>query len=145
MNVRIRTLLGITMVAVAVAACGSADDLVESGSPDGEWVAVSGVSGGSSVELVDGFAVTIGIDGDQVVGTAACNRYTGRVAVDPSGSFGASELSWTEMGCEPAVHEVERSYLTSLDEFTNYAVSGDVLTLSSELDVWVFERSTPAG
>jgi len=137
-----RTVLTATFVTIALVACGTADDAA---SPDGEWIAVSGVAAGSNVELVDGFAVTIGLDGDAVVGTAACNRYSGGVAVGSDGSFEASELSWTEIGCEPAVHAVEQSYLTSLSNFTDYAVADDVLTLSSEFDEWVFQRSAASG
>jgi len=144
MNMRTRTLLGVALAAIAMTACGSDED-GDAGSPDGEWIAVSGVSDGSAVELIEGFAVTIGIDGDQVVGTAACNRYSGQVTTDRGGSFRASDLSWTEIGCESAVLEVERSYLTSLDEFTNYAVSDDVLTLSGSSDEWVFEPSPDGG
>lgn len=131
------------IAALVLAACGSVDDDVVS--PEGEWIAVSGVSDGLAVELIDGFAVTIGLDGDQMVGTAACNRYTGIVAIGPGGSFEASELSWTEIGCEPAVMEVEGAYLTSLGNVTDYVAAVDVLTLSSDSDEWVFERSVSSG
>jgi heat shock protein HslJ len=137
-----RNLLTATFVTLALVACGATD---EASSPDGEWIAVSAVADGSSVELVDGFAVTIGLDGDAVVGTAACNRYSGAIVVGSDGSFEASELSWTEIGCEPAVQEVERAYLTSLSNFANYSVADDVLTLSGDSDEWVFQRSAATG
>ena len=138
MSMRTRTLLGLTLMAVALAACGAADESGDAASPDGDWIAVSGVSDGSNVEFVEGFAVTISIDGDQVEGTAACNRYSGEVTVGSDGSFQVGGLSWTEIGCEPAVLELEQSYLGSLGAVTNYVVAGGVLTLSSESDEWVF-------
>jgi len=137
-----RIVLTATLLALTAAACGGAD---EATAPDGEWFAVSGVSDGIAVELIDGFAVTIGFDGDRIEGTAACNRYSGLVEVGSDGSFAASELSWTEIGCEPAVMGVEQAYLVSLSSFTNYVVADDVLTLSSATDEWVFEPDTAAG
>lgn len=150
MSMRTRILVGIAATAVALTSCGAGDDDASpapspAASPDGEWVAVAGVSDGSEVELVEGFAITIGIEEDQVVGISACNRYSGAVQVGDDGSFAASGLSWTEIGCEPAVLEVEQAYLTSLGEFTHYAVGDGSLTLSSESDEWVFTPSAPAG
>ena len=137
-----RILLTASLIAL-VAACGSTDDGGGAASPDGEWLAVSGVSDGVDVPLIDGFAVTIGIDSDLIEGTAACNRYSGTVAIGDDGSFAAGDLSWTEIGCEPAVMEVEAAYLRSLSRFTTYAVADGVLTLSSASDEWVFEPSRP--
>ncbi len=134
-----RTLLISAFVVLASVGCGSEDG--DAASPEGAWIAVSGVSSGSDVELVEGFPVTLALDGDEVVGTAACNRYSGAVAIGSDGTFEASGLSWTEIGCEPAVHEVEQAYLASLSTFSNYAVADDVLTLSGTSDEWVFARS----
>ena len=99
---------------VVLAACGSADDGGSAGSPVGDWIAVSGTSDGSNVELIEGFAVKISIDDDQVAGTAACNRYSGGVSIGSDGSFQVDGLSWTEIGCEPAVLELEQSFLAAL-------------------------------
>jgi heat shock protein HslJ len=132
-----RIVLTAALLAVAAVACGGD----EATAPEGEWIAVSGVSEGAPVELVDGFAVSIGFDGDLIEGTAACNRYSGVAEVGSDGSFSASELSWTEIGCEPAVMEVERAYLVSLAGFTDYVVADEVLTLTGPDHEWVFEPS----
>ncbi len=138
MRMRTRTLLGLTAMVVVLAACGSADDGGSAGSPVGDWIAVSGTSDGSNVELIEGFAVKISIDDDQVAGTAACNRYSGGVSIGSDGSFQVDGLSWTEIGCEPAVLELEQSFLAALGDVTSYAVADGVLTLSGESDQWVF-------
>lgn len=138
----VRTLLTVSLIAFVVGACGSEDDGGDAAeSLGGEWTAVSGVSDGANVELLDGFAVTIGIDGDRIEGTAACNRYTGTVSIGDDGSFAAGDLSWTEIGCEPAVMGVEQAYLMSLGRFAEYDLGDGFLTLSSETDEWVFAQA----
>ncbi len=144
MGVRISPLPGIVTAALVLVGCGAADTGPAATSPEGDWIAVSGVSDGSEVVLIDGFAITISIQDDQIVGTAACNRYSGEATIGSDGSFGAGELSWTEIGCEPAVLAVEQSFLASLSDVDHYGVARDVLTLSSESDEWVFERLDPS-
>lgn len=146
----------VASAAVALTACGSSNPQpsgdsiappdstdVTSGwatSPEGDWVAISGSVGGSDVELIDGWDITVSIDGDQIGGTAACNGYGGEVQIGAEGALDVGELSWTEMGCESAVQAVEQTFLASLGTVTNYSVDGDALTLSNESDEWVFER-----
>ena len=118
------------------------------GSIDGGWVLVRGQLDGEEIELVDGWDVTLNIDGDEIGGTAACNGYGGTVAVgdefDLGGSFVIGELSWTEMGCEPAVMELEQQFLRALGEIDSYELA-DTLSLAGA-DVGTsltFERVEP--
>jgi heat shock protein HslJ len=112
----------------------SSDDGGDDGSIDGEWVLRSGSLDGEQIELVDGWDVTMNIDGDQIGGTAACNGYGGTVAVgdefELDGSFVVGELSWTEMGCEASVMDLEQRFLRALGEIDSYELA-DTLSLAS--------------
>ncbi len=102
------------------------------GSIDGFWLLIRGVLDGEEIVFVDGWDVTMNLDGDQIGGTAACNGYGGSVTLgdefELGGSFEIGELSWTEMGCEPAVMELEQRYLTALDAVDSYELA-DTLSL----------------
>ena len=67
------------------------------GTIDGSWRLTSATIDGSVIALVDGWQVTLDVDGDQIGGTAACNGYGG-TAVIGDGTVSVGELSWTEMG-----------------------------------------------
>jgi len=101
----------------------------DSSSPTGSWVLTSGRLDGVPIELVDGRSVTLTIDGDQVFGTAACNGYGGTLATDDrlgGGPFRVTELSWTEMGCEPDVMQLEQQYLAALAAIDSYELAGSL-------------------
>ena len=84
---------------------GAASEAIE-----GEWILVAGEIDGVPVPLVDGWDVSLSIKWGELGGTAACNGYGGFVDVSAAG-LRVTELSWTEMGCEPAVMQLEQSYL----------------------------------
>lgn len=118
--------LSILLVGLALlaAACGSEDPAGSPGSTlDGDWVLTGGVA------LVDGFPITMSIEGDQISGRAACNSYFGKVTTDGS-RLTIGELGATEMGCEPAVMDAEAAFLAALLEVTTFDRNGDRLTLS---------------
>lgn len=142
MTVRTLSTIAAVVVAAALAGCGGSDGV---STPDGAWVAISGISDGADVDLVEGSDVTIAFDGDRVAGTAACNGYGGSVALGDDGTFTAADLSWTEIGCEPTVMAVEQAYLTSLTRFTEYQLAAGLLTLRSGTDEWVFTEDAGAG
>ena len=136
--------------AVLVAACGegttNSDDSGASPSvtdvtlpaPDdddstpltGSWILTSGHLDGEPLELVDGWDVTLTIADDQVSGRAACNGYGGTLATDDrlgdGGPFRVTDLSWTEIGCEPDVMLVEQQYLTALQAVDSYELAGSL-------------------
>lgn len=99
----------------------------------GDWVLVSGHLDGEEIALVDGWNVTMSIDGDRIGGTAACNSYGGTVAAEGElglgGPFVVGELSWTEMGCEPEVMELEQQFLAALGRVDSYELA-DTLSLA---------------
>jgi heat shock protein HslJ len=151
---RSRWFLGLLLpLSLVAAGCGDdGDDAGPSGTPvptvddttdtnddasdetvDGDWALVSGHLDGEEIELVDGWTVTMSIDGDRIGGTAACNGYGGTVVVDDElglgGSFVVDELSWTEMGCEPAVMELEQRFLAALVRVDSFELA-DALSLA---------------
>jgi heat shock protein HslJ len=109
------------------------DDGVDESSIDGDWVLRRGHLDGEEIALVDGWDVTMNLDGDRIGGTAACNGYGGTVGVgdefELGGSFVVGELSWTEMGCEPAVMELEQQFLAALSQIDSYELA-DTLSLA---------------
>ncbi len=112
---------------------GDTDDGAGGSSIDGDWVLRGGDLDGEEIVLVDGRDITMSLDGEQLSGTAACNGYGGTVAVgdefELGGSFVVGELSWTEMGCEPAVMELEQRFLAALSEIDSYELA-DTLSLA---------------
>jgi heat shock protein HslJ len=110
---------------------------------DGPWRAISGVTDGEAVELIDGRDVTMTIGEGTIGGTAACNSYGGDVAIGADGSFVVGEMSWTEMGCEPELMAVEQAFLAALGATTTFSLVDDTLTLDGAGDEWVFERLLP--
>lgn len=136
MRVRLSTLA--LVVVVTLAACGSDDGLpvdsvidVDGSSGDssdwpeldGEWLVEELTVDGGRIELDPSRPITLTIDGDTVSGTAACNHYSGAIDVSTGaghGDFVVSDLSWTEMGCEPEVMAVEQSFLTALQAVDAY-------------------------
>ena len=130
-------------------------DATEDGTDDasdatvqGDWVLRSGHLDGEEITLVDDWNVTMSIEGDRIGGTAACNSYGGTVEVGDEfalgGSFVVGELSWTEMGCEPEVMELEQRFLAALGRVDSYELA-DTLSLA-ETGVGtglVFDRVEP--
>jgi heat shock protein HslJ len=97
---------------------------------DGSWILTSGHLDSEPFDLVDGWNVTLTIDGDQVSGTAACNGYGGTLTTDDrlggGGPFRVTALSWTEMGCEPDVMQLEQRYLAALQAVDSYELAGSL-------------------
>lgn len=146
--------VGLAAIGVVVAGCGPEADRVDARgdgagadgtSPppvttvdagddiDGTWVLSSGLLGGEAIDLVEGREVTLTIDGASVSGRAACNGYGASLGVPHrtgGGPFGVSDLSWTEMGCEPAVMELERRFLDALQVVDSFELAGGALVLA---------------
>lgn len=136
---------------VGLAACGDDgstsepdDEPVEepdapAADPTGDWVMVDG-----PIEPIDGWDVTVTVDGDQIGGRAACNSYGGTVSWTDDGAISVGQLAQTEMACEPAaVMELESGFLASLMDADRFTVDGDRMTLLAGDDTWVFDRLAP--
>jgi heat shock protein HslJ len=143
-----RMILLVSLI-TATAGCGGADVPSSStdgtaGSPvpdpattaDGEWQLVSGAP------LVEGFPVTLTIEGREAGGRAACNSFSAEVSVD-AGTIGFAGVGQTEMACEPAVMDAESTFLSVLQVVESYQVTGGVLTLTGPGVELVLEPVTP--
>ena len=137
-------------LAILIASCGTpspsdgAADTTQppSEAPDGSWVFTEGTAGGAAVPLVDGYRITLNINGTQIGGTAACNSYGGTNRGDSS-AFAIDELAHTEMACEPAVMASETAFLNGLRGVTSLIRAGDRLELSGDGVSFSFELNPP--
>lgn len=146
-----RTLGGLAAVAViALASCGGAagdggaggagddgsvtvppvdDEQPDESGLDGPWRMVELTLDGDRHLALDDWPVTMVIEGDAVFGAAACNGYGGSLDAERDrggGRFVVDELSWTEMGCEPAVMEMEQWFLTALAAVDSYELADNL-------------------
>lgn len=99
------------------------DEPVEEIGVEAAWVVAELMVNGERVEVDPSWPITVTIDGEMIRGTAACNQYTGVIDWSADAGFGrfvVSELSWTEMGCDPEVMQVELSFLTALQAVDSY-------------------------
>ncbi len=115
---------------------------------DGSWIVTSGFLDGEPLALVEGRDVTMDIDGDSIGGTAACNSYGGSVEIgaefELGGSFAVGELSWTEMGCEPEVMDLEQRFLEALLAVDSFELAGTLsLDRAGARTSLTFDRLAP--
>jgi heat shock protein HslJ len=88
----------------------------------------AGTGPGGAIPLVDGYRITLQIEGSTVGGTSACNSYGG--TIDFAGNaVRITNVGGTEMACEPAVMESEAAFTGALITVTRWARQGDILTL----------------
>ncbi|MDO5736888.1 MAG: META domain-containing protein [Propionibacteriaceae bacterium] len=106
------------------------------------WVLES--MGGASKDEATTMTVQFTAEGS-ISGSGGCNRFMGTftmtgddLSIEPQGT--------TMMACEPAVMELETSFLEALQGAKSYAVDGEKLTLSdaSEKELLVFEAQSDA-
>jgi heat shock protein HslJ len=100
-----------------------------SASLDGDWRLQAGTNQGQPVPIVAGSTINLKIDGTQVGGTAACNRYGGQIHVSGN-DVTFSEMIQTLMGCADPVTESETAYMTALQNVTTAERSGNAMVLS---------------
>lgn len=119
---------------VILAACGTSADggaaapePVEA--PEGPFMLLDGTVDGAAVPLVEGYRITLTIDGRNIGGTAACNGYGGTIAGQPP-DITIAELAQTEMGCEPPVMASEGSFLAGLSRVTSMTEREGLLLLT---------------
>jgi heat shock protein HslJ len=125
---------GILLVAAVsllagVTACGGTGTGSGGVDLDGTWRLTSGRDADGSLPDLGDRQVTLVVDGEQAGGVSACNHYGGRVEVDGD-TVSIGELGGTEMGCEPAVMDLEQRYLVALGAVGRGVRDGDELTLS---------------
>ena len=146
-NVTLR-LLGTLLVAAvacgesAVPRPGSSDPGGSAASYDGTWRLVEGRGPEGEVPIVQGYRITLSIEGRNINGTAACNGYGGEASIDGS-SFSLGSVSITEMACRPDVMDSEAAYTAALPTVDEIARDGDTLTLTGKNTELRFEIVPP--
>jgi heat shock protein HslJ len=121
-------------------ACG---EPAQPASIEGSWQLGSGTLDGAPIPMVDGFPITLTVDGESVGGTAACNGYGGSYTVDDDG-IAFSEFGATAMACIPEeTMASEGAYLEALTRATSVTSTADTLTLTGEGVELVFSELAP--
>ena len=77
------------------------------------WTLIEGRGQGGEIPLVDGWPITISFDAEVFAGTAACNGYGGRLALDENGPIG-QEIAQTTAACGTDIEASEAAYLRVL-------------------------------
>jgi heat shock protein HslJ len=96
----------------------------------GSWELEQGTVRGEAIPILDSHRITLVVEGSTAGGVAACNQYGGSVAV-AGDEVTFSELSQTEMACEPAdAMTAEQRYLTGLGLVHTGARDGEGLVLT---------------
>ena len=135
--------LGLLLFAAAgLAACGSDDDAdtrsETQGLPDlltdledQEWVLDSS---DSSVELPDGAAATLNVDGETTNGVGPCNSYAGPFVLDGD-SVEIGPLAGTLIACEQALMDAQDAFTAALEASDTVEITDGRLLLTGPDDV----------
>ncbi len=96
-----------------------------------EWTLTDYVSGGKSLQTLDGTRITISFgDGGQITGTAGCNHYFARYEMKGT-AITIGQAGSTEMACmADGVMEQESTYLTLLGKAASVTTGNDRLTFA---------------
>ena len=125
----------VTITALGVA-CGCTEDAVVETPPavtfDGSsWVVQRGTVDDEVFAPVEGQVPTFAVAGDRATGSTGCNSYTCTISTGANGLVDLRDFSVTEIGCEPAVMDVEAAMLAVLMSIDRFDLDGDRLTLSN--------------
>ncbi len=120
-------------LAVAVTGCGDDGDTATSGTVRGRaFLSESVTEDGATRPLVDGTRIRLqfGEDG-QITASAGCNTLGGAVEITAD-RIDVGDLSTTDMGCDPALHEQDKWLADFLASDPSYTLDGDRLQLSDD-------------
>lgn len=124
-------LLAVLAVMVTLGACGDGT-LVGPVSLVGRTFLSDAVTeGGVPRALVAGTRIRLTIETGRIGASAGCNTLGGVVVVEPH-RIVVSELSTTEIGCQPALHDQDQWLADFLGADPSYTLEGDRLRLTSE-------------
>ena len=131
-------------LALVLPACGGSPATAGDPQLQGDWVLVTGEGPDGPVLAPPSHPITLSIDDDRWSGTAACNRYEGRVELRGE-QLTIHGLSATEMACpEDGVMAAEAAYLAAFAAVTSATTDGSELVLRGP-DVGLrFARPDPA-
>lgn len=136
--------------AIIFGACGTSGGSDPSGSEpndssstyDGTWTLLEGRGPKGEVAVIDGYRVTLIIEGERISGTAACNSYFGDATIDGT-SFSVPGVGRTEMGCRRDVMRAEDAYISALPAIETIQRNDDRLTLMGRESELRFELELP--
>lgn len=144
MGVRRRLLSGLllSLLALAVAACGGDGDTAARGNPndlrEAKFEAVSLKQDGSSVPLVGPVALVF--EGRRVDLITDCNGAGGRVEIS-EGTLDVSTLIQSLAGCSDELEAQDEVLTDLLQAGPSWSLSGDRLVLSSDETVLTLKES----
>lgn len=93
------------------------------------YLSQSVTEGGTPRDLVGTDALTLRFHERSRIGASAgCNSLDGRYAIEDD-KLVVREAGWTEIGCDPGLHEQEQWYFEFLQSSPAITVDGDALTL----------------
>lgn len=113
-----------------------------SASYDGTWTLIEGQGPDGEVAIIDGYRVSLTIEGNLISGTAPCNGYFGDATIDGT-SFTVPGVGITEMGCRRDVMKAESAYVSAISDADTIGREKDVLTLTGDETELVFELEPP--
>ena len=87
----------------------------------------------SSIDLPDGAAATLTVDGGTVSGVGPCNSYRGSIQVDGS-SVTIGSLAETMMACDQPLMDAQDAFTAALRAAETAEVDGDTLVLTGADD-----------
>ncbi len=128
-------LMPITFLLLA-GACGDSEVDTSDGGGDptsldgSEFWSTSVTVDGVEKALVDGTRIALSFNDGHVGASAGCNSMGGTYSIDGS-TLKVAEMSTTEMGCDPALHEQDNFVADLLMSSPEVTQDGDELTLTS--------------
>ena len=99
--------------------------------PEGDWVLASGTVDGNALPMVEGYDISMSLDGQEISGTAACNGYGGSYSL-VDGTFSLSDIFSTMMACLPDVMDSETAFHAALGRVDEVAPTENELVLAGE-------------
>ena len=123
-----------TVMSMAVG-CGGDDAGVETPPAvtfDGSsWVMERGTLDDVDSWPIEGRAPTLAVEGDRAIGSTGCNSYELTIEIDVDGLLAFTDFSVTEIGCDPAVMDVEVAMLAVLAAVDRFDLDGNRLTFAN--------------
>lgn len=105
------------------------DEVATAGIEGKDWLAEAIL--GSELSTIDAHATLTVSDDGAASGSAGCNRFFGRTAIDGS-NIAFSEIGSTYMQCPPALMQQERKFIDALNKARSYRVETGKLFLVDE-------------
>jgi len=126
----VRARAAVALAALALAGCG-ADHEVTAADIElaDEYRSIEVTAGGEPRPLVPGTEIRVTFDGDRLGATLGCNQLGGRFSLERT-RLVIEDLSSTEIGCDPALHDQDRWFADFLATRPQLLTSGDELVIN---------------